>query len=160
MSSAENKTLVRRYFEEAPHKPAVYDEILTNDFRVHAIHHATITPAGAENGPPAFKAFAIWLHLVWSDAAMTVDELIGEGDRVMARWTFRGVHTGELFGIPPTGKAVAYAGINIFRVAEGKLAESWDLFDRLWQWQQLGVLPDTAEFLAKAREKHSAPRVG
>lgn len=61
---------------------------------------------------------------------------------------------------PATGKEISYSGINIFRVADGKLAESWDLFDRLWHWQQLGVLADTAEFLAQARTAHSKQNEG
>ena len=77
--------------------------------------------------------------------------MIAEGDRVVARWTFRGIHQGEMFGLPPTGKEVSYSGINIFRIVDGKLAEGWDIFDRLWLWQQLDVLPDTSEFLAAAR---------
>ena len=146
MSIEQNKSLVRRYFEEAPYHVEVYEEILTDDFRVYAIHHATINPEGGESGPEVFKAGAAWLHSVWSDPQMVINEMIGEDDRVMARWTFRGTHIGELFGIPATGKEISYSGINIFRVENGKLAESWDLFDRLWHWQQLGVIADTSEF--------------
>jgi len=58
---------------------------------------------------------------------MTVDETIAEGDRVMVRWTFHGTHLGEFHSLPPTGKPVAYSGINIFRVADGKIAEIWDI---------------------------------
>lgn len=47
---------------------------------------------------------------------------------------------------------MTYAGINLFRIAAGRLAESWDLFDRLWLWQQAGVLPETGRFLQAARD--------
>ena len=83
---------------------------------------------------------------------MTVDELIAENDRVMVRWTFHGTHQGEFSGVPPTHKPVTYSGINIFRIADGKIAEVWDLYDRLWMWQQLGVLPEIKEAIAKTRE--------
>jgi predicted ester cyclase len=151
MSAEANKELVRRYLEEAPAHPEIYDEILAASFRVHAIHHATISVDTEECGPEPLKRLATGLQAVWSDNRITVDELIAEGDRVMARWTFHGIHTGEAFGVPPTGKLVAYAGINIFRIEDGRLAESWDIFDRLWIWQQMGVLPATSEFLAQAR---------
>jgi steroid delta-isomerase-like uncharacterized protein len=151
MSIEESKTLVRRYFEEALNKAELYDELLNDDFQVHTIHHATVI-SDEGSGPPAFKTFAAWLHSVWSDARMTVEEMIAEGDRVMAYWTFCGKHSGEFFGVPPTGKQVSYSGITIFRVADGKLAEGWALFDRLWLWQQLGVVPETAEFLARAKK--------
>jgi len=147
-----NRSLVRRYFEEAPNHPEIYDEILASDFRVTAIHHATINLQGEESGPAPFKSAAIWLKSVWHEGHITVNEMVAEDDRVVAHWTFRGTHAGEIFGIPPTGKEVTYSGINIFRIADNKLAESWDIFDRLWLWQQLDVLPDTGEFLATARK--------
>jgi len=152
MSIDNNKTLVRRYFEDAPDHPEVYDEILSPDFRVTGIHHATINSEGKESGPAPYKSAAIWLKSVWNESHITVNEMIAEDDRVVAHWTFRGIHAGEIFGIPPTRKEVTYSGINIFRIADKKLAESWDIFDRLWLWQQLDVLPDTGEFLATARK--------
>ena len=78
--------------------------------------------------------------------------MIAEGDRVMVRWTFHGAHQGEYVGLPPTNKEVTYSGINIFRVAGGKIAEVWDIYDRLWLWQQLGVIPEMKEAIAKAGE--------
>lgn len=149
MSVEQNKMLVRRYFEAIEH-PEIYDEILSADFRVHAIHHATMN-SDEVRGPEPFKAFAAALQAAWRDRQMIIDELIAEGDRVMARWTFRGRHVGDAFGVSATGKEITYAGINIFRVANGKLAESWDMFDRLWIWQQMEVLPPTREFLDAAR---------
>ena len=152
MSIANNKSLVHRYFEDAPDHPEIYDEILAPDFRVTAIHHATINPQGKESGPASYKSAALWLKSVWKEGHITVNEMIAEDDRVVAHWTFRGIQAGEIFGIPPTGKEVTYSGINIFRIADNKLAESWDIFDRLWLWQQLDVLPDTGAFLATARK--------
>jgi len=46
----------------------------------------------------------------------------------MARWTFHGVQQGEFYGLPPTHKPVTCSGINIFRIADGKIAEIWDLY--------------------------------
>lgn len=152
MSVEQNKTLVRRYFEAAVERPEIYDEILSADFQVHALHHATIT-SDEVRGPEPFKAFAGVLQSAWRDRQLIIDELIAEGDRVMAHWTFRGWHIGDAFGVSATGKEITYAGINIFRVANGKLAESWDMFDRLWIWQQMEVLPPTREFLDAARAK-------
>lgn len=91
---------------------------------------------------------------------MTIDQMLAEGDRVMVQWTFRGVHQGDLDGLPPTGKQVTWSGINIFRLADGKIAEVWDISDRLWMWQQLGVLPDIREAIAKGREATAAQTSG
>ena len=153
MSVEEHKALVRRYFEDAPYHPDVCDEIYAPTFRFHTIQRASITPQVTESTPQSEKAAYEWLKAVWSpDWRMTVDEMIAEGDRVMVRWTFYGTHQGELSGLPPTHKQVTYAGINIFRIADGKIAEIWDIYDRLWLWQQLGILPDIQEAIAKVRE--------
>jgi hypothetical protein len=152
MSLEANKTLVRRYFEEAPYNPAVCDEIFADSFQFHTIQRAAITAQVTESTPQSMKAANEWLKTVWSSAVrMTVDELIAENDRVMVRWTFDGTQQGEFAGLPPTHKPISYSGINIFRIANGKIAEIWDIFDRLWMWQQLGVLPEIKGAIATAR---------
>jgi len=80
---------------------------------------------------------------------MTVDEMIAEGDRVMVRWTFHGTQVGKYAGLSPTNRQVVYSGINIFRIENDKIAEIWDISDRLWLWQQLGVLPEIKEAIEK-----------
>ncbi len=152
MSVEQNKSVARRYFEDAPCNPDACDEIFAPSFRFHTIQHASITPQVVESSPQSEKAAYAWLRTVWSSGwQMTVDEMIAEGDRVMVRWTFHGMHQGELSGLAPTNKLVTYSGINIFRIADGKIVEVWDIFDRLWMWQQLGVLPDIKEAIAQAQ---------
>jgi predicted ester cyclase len=152
MSIEENKILVRRYFEDAPYNPDVCDEIYASRFRFHTIQHASITPQVVESTPQSEKAAYDWLRSVWSpNWRMTVDEMIAENDRVMVRWTFYGTQDGEFSGLPPTHKQVVYSGINIFRIEDGRIAEIWDISDRLWLWQQLGVLPEIKEAIAVAK---------
>ena len=155
MSIEENKALVRRYFEDAPRHPDACDEIFAPSFRFHTIQHASITPQVLESNPESEKAAYAWLRTVWGDYTMTIDEIVAEGDRVVVQWTFNGAHQGEFNGLAPTGKPVSYAGINIFRIADGKIAQVWDIFDRLWLWQQLGVLPDIKDAIARATRQHS-----
>jgi len=150
MSVKENKTLVRRYFEDAPSNPDVCDEIFAPSVRFHTIQQAGVTPQVIESTPDAERAAYAWLHKVWGDWRMTIDEMIAEGDRVMVRWTFHGTHQGQFHGLPPTGRPVTYSGINIFRVAGGRIVEIWDIYDRLWLWQQLGVLPALRDAIAAA----------
>ncbi len=83
---------------------------------------------------------------------MTIEDIIAEGDRVIVRWSSQSTHQGELAGLPPTYRQVTNSGINIFRIANGRIAEVWDIMDRMWLWQQLGVLPDLKEAIAEARE--------
>jgi predicted ester cyclase len=82
---------------------------------------------------PFFAAFP--------DLRDEVGELLAEGDQVRARSTWRGTQRGEFFGVPPTGKEVAVAGISTYRVAGGKVAEEWWLEDLLGLVQQLGAIP-------------------
>jgi predicted ester cyclase len=152
MSIEENKILVRRYFEDARYDPDICDEIFAPHFQFHTIQHASITSQSVESDPQSEKAAYEWLTTVWSaNWRMTVEEIIAENDRVMVRWTFSGTQVGEYSGLPPKAKDVIYSGINIFRIANGKIAEIWDISDRLWLWQQLGVLPDIKDAIAISR---------
>jgi predicted ester cyclase len=152
MSIEDNKRLVRRYFEDAPFNPAACDEIFAPRFQFHTIMHAGVTAQVVESSPDDEKV-AFELHkATFGGWHFQVEEMIAEGDRVMVRWTSHGTHIGELNGLPPTGKSTTNSGINIFRVVDGRIVEVWDIMDRLWVWQQLGVLPDLKEAIAKTRE--------
>ncbi len=67
----------------------------------------------------------------------TIEDLIAEGDKVVARLTYRGTHQGELFGQPPTGGKIERAGLAIFTIKAGKIAEVWVLGDLRGLWRQL-----------------------
>jgi predicted ester cyclase len=105
-----------------------------------------------ESDPESEKAAFESQQRIMGGWNMTIEDVIAEGDRVMVRWSSRGIHQGELAGLPPTYKQVTNSGINIFRVADGKIAEVWDIMDRMWVWQQRGVLPELKDAIAKARE--------
>jgi steroid delta-isomerase-like uncharacterized protein len=72
----------------------------------------------------------------------TIEDVVAEGDRVVVRWTNSGTHIGVFAGIPPTGRSFVIAGIDIYRVADGKLAEHWHVVDQLAMMAQLGLLPE------------------
>ncbi|MGZ4292260.1 MAG: ester cyclase [Gaiellaceae bacterium] len=94
----------------------------------------TIGPEGLIEGARGYRA-------AFPDLRLTVDQVLADGDHVAVRWTARGTHKGELFGIPPTSKEATVTGITIDRWADGKLAESWTNWDTLGLLQQLGVVP-------------------
>jgi predicted ester cyclase len=79
------------------------------------------------------------------DQHSTIDDQLAEGDKVATRATIRATHRGEFMGIAPTGKHVAFTGILISRVEEGKMAETWTYVDTLGLFQQLGTFPQIAE---------------
>lgn len=151
MSIEENKALVRRYFEDAPHNPAVCDEIFATRLQWHALYH---TPCPDFDSTPEIEKAAYERHKkVWGDWIEKINLMIAEGDLVMVHWVGQGKQMGEYFGIPATHKQVAFSGIYIFRIADGKIAEVWNLWDQVGEWQQLGVLPGTKELVAQARER-------
>jgi len=74
----------------------------------------------------------------------TIDDVVAEGDRVVVRWTNSGTHVGEFAGIPATGRTFTMAGIDIYRVVDGRLCEHWHVVDQLSMLGQLGLLPEPA----------------
>jgi steroid delta-isomerase-like uncharacterized protein len=95
-------------------------------------------------GKQGFRDFVQTYLGGFPDGRITVDTQIAEGDIVVNRWTGRGTNTGELMGMPPTGKQVTVTGITIARIEDGKLQEDWSNWDTLGMLQQLGVVPALA----------------
>lgn len=143
--STENQKLVTRYFEEmcTGRKLEVADEIIAADH----VHHDPSSPWVGQ-GPEAMKQLASIYQNGFPDARWTVNALYEVGDTVIARWTGTGTHRNDLNGIAPTGKSVNVEAIMIFRIANGRIAESWDVWDTLGMLQQLGVVPALARAAA------------
>jgi predicted ester cyclase len=74
------------------------------------------------------------------DLRVPIEELIAEGDRVVSRWTARGIHQGELMGNAPTGNQVSVTGIIVDRVSGDKIEEEWADYDTLHLVQQIGAV--------------------
>jgi predicted ester cyclase len=84
------------------------------------------------------------IRAAYSDARITVDDQIPEGDKVASRWTGRGKHDGDLMGIGPTGKQVTVSGLTLSRLANGKVIEEYTNWDTFGMMQQLDVVPELA----------------
>ena len=78
----------------------------------------------------------------FTDLRLTVEDMIAEGETVMARWSCRGAHKGKLNGIAPTGKQIAISGVTVCGVANGKIVEGWVNWDALSLMYQRGVVPE------------------
>lgn len=135
----EAKATVLRAFEEITNRGnmAVAPEIFTADFQRHdlgALFPDVVGPGGVKNLIGALRA-------AMPDLRAEIDDFVAEGDRVAVRYTMSGTHTGELLGIQGTGRRVTFAGMNIYRLVDGKLAESWQLLDSLGLLRQLGAVP-------------------
>lgn len=75
------------------------------------------------------------------DPHFTVEDVIAEGDRVAVRWRHQGTQVEPFLGLPASGKSFEIAGIDIYRVQEGRLAEHWHVIDQFGMLMQLGFIP-------------------
>lgn len=121
MSVEENKKLVWFVTDEGLNKGNVdfVDEVFSADYVVHA------PGLPFSRGPEAFKkAVGLW-RAAFPDFRMTIEDMIGEGDKVVCQFTTTGTHRGPLLGLAPTGKTFTVSGADVHRVVGGKVLESW-----------------------------------
>ena len=140
MSAEESKTIVRRLLEEPWTDLDVVDELVDETY----VGHDPSLPEPLR-GPQGFKDNVSMFRAAYSDARITVDDQIAEGDTVASRWTGRGTHDGELMGVPASGKQVTVSGIVVSRVANGKVVEEWTSWDTLGMLRQIGAVPAPAQ---------------
>jgi steroid delta-isomerase-like uncharacterized protein len=137
MSVESNRALVSRIWDEVWNAGNLdtVDQVLSPDY------FGNIPSTAGIRGREGFKQLITSYRTAFPDVHLTVDDLIAEGDRVVARWTSRGTQTGPFGNIPPSGRSIEVPGISIFRIADGLIAEEWEGFDTLALMQQLGVIP-------------------
>jgi steroid delta-isomerase-like uncharacterized protein len=139
MSAEENKALVRRYIEAIDANSSgdwsVIDEYVAEDFVAHnpPLPGVSLDRDGLKEAAEIFRVATPGAH----EVAMQV----AEGDLVVSRVIGRGLHVGELLGIPATNKAIETDGIAIHRVRDGKIVEYSSVVDVAGVLQQVGALP-------------------
>jgi steroid delta-isomerase-like uncharacterized protein len=138
MSTKENKAILRRWYEQgfAKGNLAALDELVATDF----VDHNPAAP-GLAGGLEGAKEVVTMMRTAFHDFRITVEDMVAEGDKVVARVTARATHKGEFMGIAPTGKQAAIEVIDIVRIAGGKMVERWGIFDQLGLMQKLGAVP-------------------
>ena len=153
MSVEENKAIVRRFYEsiggeqwccrirEAENREAETEQLLSTFFAeyyapncfMHATEGDRSLKEDIRETAPYFTAFP--------DLKATVEDIIAEGDKVIARWTMNGTHENTVRDIPATGKKVTVNGVTIKRMVNGKVVEEWALINMLGLYQQIGAIP-------------------
>lgn len=133
-----NKDLIRRMEDEIFNKrrAGAVDEFLSPDYVLRTA--AEGTPADRE-----VARGAIGMYLAgFPDLRVEVEELVAEGDRVVAVLRYHGTHNGDLFGMPPTGRRISVRQIAVYRIKDGKVIEEWEVSDQMGLMQQLGAIPE------------------
>jgi steroid delta-isomerase-like uncharacterized protein len=132
-----NKETVTRYYLEVFNqgRGEVLEEIAAAD---HVEHDPF---PGQSQGIEGLRQRVGTIRGAFNPQFTLEDVLEAEGDKVVVRWTNRGVHQGEFFGVPPTGKEVVATGIDIHQMRDGKMAEHWDEVDLFGVMMQLGAIP-------------------
>ena len=135
-SIEENKAMMRRILEVFnTGNVNLADELIATDVIDHQ------APPGIEQGLAGFKQLVTMFRAAFSDIHFTIEDMIAEGDKVVARGTMSGTHKGEFMGMAPTHKPFTIQVIDIVRFAGGKAVEHWGNQDDLGMLQQLGVIP-------------------
>jgi steroid delta-isomerase-like uncharacterized protein len=115
------------------HNPDLVDRFVAADY----VNHNDFVADGREANRQFWAAFFTGLP----DVRVTMEDLLVSGDRVVGRFIYRGTHTGDLLGIPASGKPVEMRSIDIWRVRDGVFVEHWDELNLMQLFQQIGVLP-------------------
>jgi steroid delta-isomerase-like uncharacterized protein len=133
------ETLLHRWFEEVWNKGRA--EAIDEMFADEGIAHGLNDPHGNElRGPQGYRPFFERFRNAFPDLRVIVEDAITEGDKIAARCTVRGTHTGEGIGLAPTDRPVEFTGMTIVRVKDGKVVEAWNNFDFMAMFQQMGAL--------------------
>jgi steroid delta-isomerase-like uncharacterized protein len=128
----ENKRNVQKLFETFNNGDLdTIDQLVGSDY---------VGPQG-DKGPDGFRKVVVGLRSAFPDIHYTVDDVIGENDRVAIRWHWTGTHKAAFRGFPPTGKAVSNPGLGIFQLKEGKIVAAALETDRLGFLEQVGAVP-------------------
>jgi steroid delta-isomerase-like uncharacterized protein len=138
----DGKRISRQVIEEVFNKGRLdlIDELIAPGYTGH-------DPALPQDitGPDGQREIVAGYRAAFPDLAISIDDQIAEGDRVVTRWTARGTHTGDLWGIAGTGKQATVTGTTIDRIQGGQIVQSWINWDALGLMQQLGVVPAMAQ---------------
>ena len=142
------KQLINRFVEELwnERRLEVADAIFAKDCVTHQLRSGG--PADAvRRGPEAIKEHVTGWIASFPDLRFTIEQILSEGDRVVMLLLMEGTHQGAWMGIPASGRKMQIRMFTVHRVVQGKIVEDWVLVESLGIFQQLGVVPNTADLV-------------
>ncbi len=136
MSTEENKALAKRWIYEVWNKGdlSLIDELIAPDYVLHDPTNPGL------RGRAGIKESIIMYRGAFPDLSFRIEDQIAETDKIVTRYTVQGTHLGSLMGIPATGKQGTLAGIDIYRISDGQIAEEWSSWDTLGLLQRMGLI--------------------
>jgi steroid delta-isomerase-like uncharacterized protein len=142
------KDIIKRFVEELwnARRLEVADQIFSEDCVTHQLRSGVLAEP-ARRGLQEMKEHVSGWLISFPDLRFNIEQIITERDRVVSQLVMEGTHQGTWMGISPTGKRLQIRMITIHRIENGKIAEDWVLVESLGFFEQLGVLPSTAELI-------------
>jgi len=129
-----NKQLIERYWDAKWNQrdPSIIAELLSSSISFRG-------PAAIASSLEEYREMYAGLLNAVDDTRVTVKDLVEEGDKVVSRVVLSGVHSGDLFGIPPTDRAFEFSIVTIFRIESDKIVEEFQIYDALEFLTQIGM---------------------
>ncbi len=113
------------------------DELTCHD----VIGHGIVDHEGNEiRGVDAFRRFYKSFRGAFPDIHIAIEDTVSEGDRIVSLCRVTATHLGDGLGVAPTNKKVEFTGMCMMRIKDGMIAESWNSFDFLTLFQQIGLV--------------------
>jgi len=137
MAAITNKELVRKFYQEVwnERKAQCVEKYLSPS-------HALVDPNAIDTktGPEAYKEVVTRFMRAFSNLKFEVQEMVCEKDKVVASWMISGVHSGEYNGMAPTNKKLTVEGISIHQIADGKIMDTYSVWDTLGLMKKVGAV--------------------
>ncbi|MCX6081302.1 MAG: ester cyclase [Chloroflexi bacterium] len=142
MSVEDNKAVLGRHFNQVLNQGQldVIDEIYTSDYVLDAPVQSdgSSQARGLTQGREQLKQRVTLFRTAFPDIHFSQDEVVGENDTVVVRYTYRGTHRGVFAGVQPSGRSISIVGILIAHLVDGKIREAVSAFDSAELMKQLG----------------------
>ena len=132
-AAQENKRRIERLYRDCvnPGRLDLLEEFIDDDF----------VGSRGEKGPKEYKQTIAGVRNAFPDAEFTIEDMIAEDDRVVARWRMKGTQLGPFAGFPASGKPVSQTAIVIYQFRGEKIVRAWLQPDSLGLMQQIGAIP-------------------
>ena len=141
MSIERNRQTVRRLFEDDLSEPdGCIRERVTRELFAEDFFDPT-NPPGMQHGHAGHLAVVNLFMSAFPDMRWEIDDLLSDGDKVVAQTTMTGTHRGDFFGIPATGREVSVSGIHVLTLRDGRIVLHQGVNDDLGLMRQIGAVP-------------------